>query len=241
MGRHRAASPATVEVDGLTVVRGGRAVLTDLDVTFEPGVTGLLGPSGSGKTTLLRTLVGVQRVRAGEVRVLGLPAGSAVLKREVGYVTQTTSVYGDLTVAENLAFAARVLQCDAGRVAEVLDEVELTPEGGRLVRELSGGQRARASLAVALLGRPAVLVLDEPTVGLDPLLRRSLWTIFHRLGDAGCTLVVSSHVMDEARRCDRLVLMREGAVLATGTPAELEQRTGAADVEAAFIALVGER
>ncbi|MGZ5315649.1 MAG: ABC transporter ATP-binding protein [Solirubrobacterales bacterium] len=228
-----------VSVEGLRVERGGREVLHGVSFAMEPGsVAGLLGPSGCGKTTLMRALVGVQIVAGGEVAVLGEPAGSASLRARVGYVTQAPSVYGDLSVAENLRYFGRVLGVGPGRVDEVIASVELGPYAGQVASSLSGGQRARVSLATALLGEPELLVLDEPTVGLDPVLRVSLWRVFHRLADAGKTLLISSHVMDEAGRCDRLLLMREGRLLATETPAELRARTGEEDLEAAFLALI---
>jgi ABC-2 type transport system ATP-binding protein len=229
----------SVEVRGLRVERGGRAVLDALDLEIAGGlVTGLLGPSGCGKSTLLRSIVGVQRTHGGAVEVLGEPAGCAALRSRVGYVTQSASVYDDLTVTENLRFFARVLGLSDAEVARVTSAVDLEAHRDAVVGNLSGGQRSRASLAVALLGRPDVLVLDEPTVGLDPVLRRDLWRLFHDLADAGATVLVSSHVMDEAERCDRLLLMREGAILAHGTPAEIKQRGGADDVESAFLGLV---
>ena len=227
-----------VEVDGLSVVRGGRTVLDGLDLTVGGGVTGLLGPSGCGKTTLMRCLVGVQKVAAGRVRVLGLDAGSAPLRARVGYHTQAASVYDDLTVRENLGFFARVLGADRAAVDRAVEAVDLGSHADQVVGRLSGGQRSRASLAVALLGDPDLLVLDEPTVGLDPVLRRDLWALFHRIADAGAAVFVSSHVMDEADRCDRLLLMREGAVIADGSPDEIRRRTGAGDIEQAFLTLV---
>jgi ABC-2 type transport system ATP-binding protein len=228
-----------IEVRGLTVVRD-RPVLDGLDVTIGSGVTGLLGPSGCGKSTLLRSIVGVQRVAGGDVTVLGEPAGSASLRRRIGYVTQEPSVYGDLTVTENLRFFARVLGCADSEVDRVIDAVDLRSHAGALVGRLSGGQRSRASLAVALLGSPDLLVLDEPTVGLDPVLRRDLWLLFHRLADDGAAVLVSSHVMDEAERCDQLLLMREGQILAHDTPAAIKERVGSHDIESAFLALVEE-
>jgi len=224
---------------GLRVVRGGRVVLPGLDATVPAGeVVGLLGPSGCGKTTLLRALVGVQRIAGGEVRVLGRPAGDAALRSLVGYVTQAPSVYADLTIRENLRYFAAVLGASGARVKSVVDEVGLGDAVDGLVGELSGGQRARVSLATALLGEPELLILDEPTVGLDPVLRRDLWGHFAVLAAAGTTLVVSSHVMDEAERCSRLLLLRDGALLADDTPAALLRRTGATDVEGAFLRLV---
>ena len=218
--------------------RGGRPVLPGVSLEVAAGtVTGLLGPSGSGKTTLLRSIVGVQTVESGAVTVLGLPAGSPELRRRVGYVTQEPSVYGDMSVRENLRYFARILGVPAARIDEAIDDVDLRPQANQLARTLSGGERSRVSLATALLGRPELLVLDEPTVGLDPVLRRDLWAAFHRLADAGATLVVSSHVMDEAERCDELVLMRDGLIVAAAPPAELLARTGASSLEQAFLAL----
>jgi ABC-2 type transport system ATP-binding protein len=227
-----------VELRGLTVVRSGRPVLQELDLEIGPGVTGLLGPSGCGKSTLLRSIVGVQQVAGGEVLVLGEPAGSAPLRKQIGYVTQAASVYDDLTVTENLRFFARVLGCPDSEVAKAIDAVDLGSHAGAVVGRLSGGQRSRASLAVALLGSPDLLVLDEPTVGLDPVLRRDLWKLFHDLADGGAAVLVSSHVMDEAERCDQLLLMREGAILAQDTPAAIKERANARDVETAFLELV---
>ena len=227
-----------VEARGLTIVRSGRKVLDGLDLVIGGGVTGLLGPSGCGKSTLLRTVVGVQQVAGGEVRVLGEPAGSARLRDRIGYLTQSASVYDDLSVTENLRFFARVLGCPDDEVARTIEAVDLGSHRNAVVGRLSGGQRSRASLAVALLGSPDLLVLDEPTVGLDPVLRRDLWTLFHEVADAGAAVLVSSHVMDEAERCDELLLMREGAILAQDSPEQIKQRAGADDVESAFLTLV---
>jgi ABC-2 type transport system ATP-binding protein len=233
---------AAVEIEGLHVVRGGTVVLPQLDLEIAAGrLTGLLGPSGSGKTTLMRAIVGVQVVEAGSVRVLGLPAGAPELRRRVGYVTQAPSVYGDLTVRENLEYFAAVLGAPRDAVGGVLGTVDLAGHERQVVRTLSGGERSRVSLATALLGRPELLVLDEPTVGLDPVLRRDLWSAFHGLAGEGVTLLVSSHVMDEASRCQELVLMRDGAVVFTGTPGELEARTRRDDLEDAFLTLIEER
>lgn len=225
-----------ITVDGLTVDRGHARVLDGLSLTVTPGViTGLLGPSGSGKTTLIRSIVGTQRIASGAVEVLRRPAGSARLRRRLAYVTQSASVYDDLTVTENLRYFGAVLGAKA-HIAEVLAATELTDFSSHRVGALSGGQRSRVSLAVALLGRPKVLVLDEPTVGLDPILRASLWDFFHRLADDGTTLLISSHVMDEADRCDDLLLLSSGRLLAQGSPSELIAATGTDSIEAAFIA-----
>ena len=232
---------SAIRVDRLRVVRGGNVVIPELSCEVTRGsVTGLLGPSGSGKTTLIRAIVGVQRVAGGGVEVLGEPAGAKPLRSRVGYMTQAPSVYGDLTVRENLRFFSRVLGAPREAIERVLGEVSLADHADRVVSRLSGGQSARVSLATALLGKPDLLVLDEPTVGLDPVLRRDLWQLFHDLADGGATLLVSSHVMDEADRCDALLLLRDGRLLAQATPAELLARTGADRLDDAFLRLVEE-
>ncbi|MFC5176683.1 ABC transporter ATP-binding protein [Nocardioides taihuensis] len=230
-----------VVVDDLVVHRGGHEVLRHLSFSIAAGqVTGLLGPSGCGKSTLMRAIVGVQRLTSGSVQVLGAEAGSAPLRDRFGYVTQDVSVYDDLTVGENLAFFASVLGAGRDDVARAVAAVDLGPQVDQVVGNLSGGQRSRASLAVALLGEPELLVLDEPTVGLDPVLRRDLWGLFHRIADGGAAVLVSSHVMDEAERCDRLLLMRDGVFIADDTPDAIRARTGVDDIEQAFLALVDE-
>ncbi|WP_330348666.1 ABC transporter ATP-binding protein [Streptomyces sp. NBC_00582] len=239
-------SPAVAARD-LTVDRGPRTVLRSLDFTVPRGqITGLLGPSGCGKSTLMRAVVGTQAKVTGTLDVLGGPAGHPTLRTRIGYVTQAPSVYDDLTVRQNLEYFAAIL--DPGHAAadrrhdhvtRAIADVDLTTHTDALAGTLSGGQRNRVSLAVALLGTPELLVLDEPTVGLDPVLRRDLWTLFHHLADTrGTTLLISSHVMDEAERCHRLLLMRAGEILADGTPDSLRTRTGADTVEAAFLHLV---
>ena len=232
-----------VRARGLRVERGGRTIIDGMDVAVPTGqVVGLLGPSGSGKTTLLRAVVGVQARVTGELTVLGEPAGTPSLRRRVGYVTQAASVYTDLTVVQNLRYFARLAGLPgAGAEAAVRRAVAAVDLGGhekQRVATLSGGERSRVSLAAALVGDPELLVLDEPTVGLDPVLRRDLWAMFRRLAGEGRTLLVSSHVMDEAVQCDRLLLLREGGLVADTTPAELLETTGAPDAERAFLALV---
>ena len=228
-----------VTVTDLVVDRGRRRVLPGLSFAVPAGqVTGLLGPSGSGKTTLMRALVGVQQVRSGEVTVLGEPAGSPALRSRVGYVTQAPSVYDDLSVRENARYFASLYGMGAREADAAVADVGLADAAGQLVADLSGGQRGRASLACALVGAPEVLVLDEPTVGLDPVLRVELWEKFHALAAAGTTLIVSSHVMDEAARCDRLLLLRDGALLDDTTPARLRADGRSADLEQAFLTLV---
>jgi ABC-2 type transport system ATP-binding protein len=227
-----------LDVSGLRVRRGGREILHGIDFRTEAGrITGLLGPSGCGKTTLMRTVVGTQAISGGTVTVLGRPAGHPQLRTDVGYASQAASVYDDLTVAENLHYFATAVHA-RDDVERVLEQVDLTKYSRQLTGSLSSGQRSRVSLAVAMLGTPRLLVLDEPTVGLDPVLRESLWTLFHELCAAGATLLVSSHVMDEAERCDELLLMREGLLLTQDTPAGLKQRTGTDDLDAAFLRLI---
>ncbi|MFJ9342354.1 ABC transporter ATP-binding protein [Streptomyces sp. NPDC101733] len=244
---------AAVHARDLTVRRGaGRTPRTVLDaLAFDVPrgrITGLLGPSGCGKSTLLRSVVGTQAHVTGTLDVLGRPAGHPELRSRIGYVTQAPSVYDDLTVRQNLDYFAAVL--DPGRAAadrrratvdRAITDVDLTSRAGALVGNLSGGQRSRVSLAVALLGAPELLVLDEPTVGLDPVLRRDLWNLFHDLATGrGATILVSSHVMDEAERCHDLLLMREGRILAQDTPDALRTRTHRATVEEGFLHLVDE-
>ena len=230
-----------VSVRSLRVTRGGNEVLRDLDFFVRSGqVTGLLGPSGCGKTTLMRSIVGVQRITSGDGRGLRRRRpGDASLRDQIGYVTQQPSVYDDLTVTENLRFFARILGVapDPGRRVH-RDSSPSAATATSIVSRLSGGQRSRVSLAVALLGEPALLVLDEPTVGLDPVLRVELWETFHRLADAGAGVLVSSHVMDEASRCDRLLLMREGRLIADDTPEGLLASTSTEDIEHAFLSIV---
>ncbi|MGI5189314.1 ABC transporter ATP-binding protein [Promicromonospora sp. CA-289599] len=230
-----------VVISDLRVVRGGRPIIAGLDVAVPAGsVVGLMGPSGSGKTTLMRSVVGVQDHVTGTVEVLGSAAGTPALRRRVGYMTQDASVYTDLTVAQNLRYFAALagVPSPAEAVATAVGTVDLGGHEKQRVSTLSGGERSRVSLAAALVGGPELLVLDEPTVGLDPVLRRDLWAVFRRLAAAGCTLLVSSHVMDEAVQCDRLLLMRSGALVADTTPDDLLATTGAPDAERAFLALI---
>ena len=231
-----------IEVDDLVVERGKRRVLHGIGCSIPAGsVTGLLGPSGSGKTTLIRAIVGVQIVRSGTVTVLGMPAGTAELRRKVGYVTQAPSVYADLSVRENARYFASLYGLGAAEADRAIADVGLADAARQLVGNLSGGQRSRASLACALIGSPALLVLDEPTVGQDPVLRADLWARFHALAANGTTLLVSSHVMDEAGRCDRLLLIRDGRLIGDDTPAAIRAAAGTEDLEEAFLRLIRER
>ncbi len=232
---------ASIVVESLRIRRGGVVVLDDLALSVASGkVTGLLGPSGSGKTTLMRAIVGVQIVESGTITVLGEPAGTPSLRWKVGYMTQNPAVYGDLTVRENLRYFGHILDAPPTNVEEVLETVDMTSFGDRVVNRLSGGQRARVSLATALIGSPELLVLDEPTVGLDPVLRRDLWKAFNELAAQGKTLLVSSHVMDEADHCDDLLLLRDGKLVTTGTPAEVRAQSGKQDLDEAFLVLINE-
>jgi ABC-2 type transport system ATP-binding protein len=229
---------AAIDIRDLHVRRGGKPILPGISLLVPRGmVTGLIGPSGSGKTTLMRAIVGVQVIEGGRITVLGQPAGTPALRRRVAYVTQAPSVYADLSVEENLLYFARILGASKERIEEVICLVGLTGQTKQVTRTLSGGELSRASLAVALLGMPELLVLDEPTVDVDPILRRELWQTFYRLAAAGASLLVSSHVMDEAGRCHELVLMRSGRIVATGSPEELLERTHSAELEDAFVAL----
>lgn len=228
-----------IAVTNLTVVRGRNTVLDSLNCRIPAGrITGLLGPSGAGKTTLIRAVVGVQQIKSGTVTVLGRPAGSPALRATVGYLTQAPSVYLDLTVLENARYFASVAGSSSAAASAAVDQVGLKAARHQLVGTLSGGQQSRASLACAVVGDPEVLVLDEPTVGQDPVLREELWDSFRERADHGTTLLVSSHVMDEANRCDRLLLIRNGALLADETPEAVKQRAGTDDLDQAFLTLI---
>lgn len=235
---HGRAEPA-ISIENLQVVRGGRPAIADLSVQIARGtITGLLGPSGCGKTTLMRAVVGTQIVASGTVTVLGRPAGSADLRRRVGYVTQDATIYRDLRVIDNARYFAALYGCDAQAAEDAIAAVGLSEHRTALCDNLSGGQRTRVSLACALVSRPDLLVLDEPTVGLDPVLRVDLWEQFDQLARAGTTLLVSSHVMDEADHCGDLLLMREGRLLAHTTPTRLREDTGCSSLEEAFLSVI---
>ena len=232
------AEPA-VSVENLTVVRGTRTALDDVTVRVAHGtITGVLGPSGCGKTTLIRTIVGTQVIAHGTVTVLGRPAGSAQLRHRVGYVAQDATVYEDLRVVDNVRYFASLYGTGADAADEAIANVGLTDHRTALCGNLSGGQRTRVSLACALVAHPEVLVLDEPTVGLDPVLRVDLWEQFRQLARRGTTLLVSSHVMDEADHCGDLLLLREGRVLAHTTPSQLREDTGCQSLEEAFLSVI---
>ena len=229
---------AAIRCENVSVRRGRVQAVDDLTVSVPRGsVTGLLGPSGCGKTTLMRAIVGTQKNVSGRIDVLDRPAGSPSLRRDVGYVTQAASVYGDLTVEQNVRYFAQIYDAEDG-IADAIEAVDLGARVDHLAGDLSGGQLNRVSIACALVTRPQLLILDEPTVGLDPVLRADLWQRFQRLTDAGVTLLVSSHVMDEAEHCDELILMRTGALVAQLPPAELRARTGETNLEKAFLTLI---
>jgi len=232
------AEPA-VSIEHLTVIRGKRTAVDDVSVRIAKGtITGLLGPSGCGKTTLMRAIVGTQIVESGTVMVLGRPAGSAELRSHVGYVTQSATIYDDLRVIDNVRYFAALYGADRAAADDATEAVGLNDHRNALCGNLSGGQRTRASLACALVSKPDLLVLDEPTVGLDPVLRVDLWDQFHRLASRGTTLIVSSHVMDEADHCGDLLLMREGRLLAHTTPDKLREDTGCTSLEEAFLSII---
>ena len=228
-----------IDIRDLRVVRGNRVALDDITVQIAQGtITGLLGPSGCGKTTLMRSVVGTQIVTKGTVMVLGRPAGSAELRHRVGYVTQDPTIYGDLRVIDNVRYFASLYGTDATSADEAVGAVGLEDHRTALCNNLSGGQRTRVSLACALVSHPDLLVLDEPTVGLDPVLRVDLWEQFRRLARQGTTLLVSSHVMDEADNCGDLLLMREGRLLTHTTPGRLREDTGCQSLEEAFLSVI---
>jgi len=229
----------SIVASSLRVTKAKKQILRDLNFSIKKGtLTGLIGPSGSGKTTLMRSIVGVQKLTSGELRVLGLLAGDKLLRKNIGYVTQSPSIYGDLTVEQNIGYFATIANVSNDEVAKVIGLVHLEPQRKQLVETLSGGQQARVSLAVALLGEPELLVLDEPTVGLDPVLREELWGLFAELATKGKTLLISSHVMDEAERCHELVLLHEGQLLWNDTQTALLKKTGTREINDAFIAMV---
>lgn len=235
-----------ISLHNVGVRLGGKEVLQRVSVELLKGkIVGFIGPSGAGKTTLIRSIVGRQRLAAGSIMIAGLPAGSPALRKRMSYMTQEVSIYSDLTVRENLRYFATMFGLPRGKTKEAITEtlkvVDMTPQTNQVAGSLSGGQKQRLSLAIALLGQPEFMVLDEPTVGLDPVLREQLWRLFKELASAGATLLITSHVMDEADRCDDLLLIREGRVLAHGSPRELCETTHSKNVEESFLKLVGER
>ena len=232
----------TIKAVKLRVDKAHGAILRELDFVIPAGaITGLIGPSGSGKTTLMRAIAGVQQITSGSLTVGDVNVGSKRLRPKIGYMAQTPAIYGDLTVRQNLGYFSKIVAADKQRVAECIAAVNLVDHQHKLVDQLSGGQRSRVSLAIAMLGNPDVLILDEPTVGLDPVLRRDLWQLFRRLADQGKTLIISSHVMDEAERCDNVLLLRDGRLLWNDTKQALLEVTKVSTVEAAFLDMVNNK
>lgn len=230
---------AAICVNGLCVHLGNAPVLNDITLEINRGqITGLLGPSGAGKTTLLRVLAGLQTETSGSAHLLKQPAGSPDLQSRLGYMTQSPAIYPDLTVWENIRYFSIIAGAKPNNAQAILTAVELQELAGRPAGRLSGGQRTRVSLAMALVGDPDILLLDEPTVGLDPLLRQKLWHYFHQLAAQGKTVLVSSHVMDEAENCDQLILLREGRVLAADTPDNLRHSSAQTAMNDVFISLI---
>lgn len=233
---------AVVQFENVSVTRGKNVALKNVSLSLAAGrLIGLLGPSGAGKTTLMRAIVAVQRGVTGQVMVLGNPAGSPALLTKVSYSTQQSSVFDDLSVRENLAFACQILGAPKSRVAITLEQVQLTAAAKQRVGSLSGGQRNRVSLAMALVGDPELLILDEPTVGLDPVLRADLWGLFRELANSGKTLIISSHVMDEAERCDEIAFVRDGQIIAHDSLDNILVTTGTTSAEDAFLSLARSR
>lgn len=229
----------SIQADTVVVEKERRRILDELSFSIPAGtLTGLIGPSGSGKTTLIRSIVGVQAIKSGTLTILGKNAGDKELRSRIGYVTQAPAVYEDLTVEQNLRYFATLVKASRSQVSDVIAQVQLGHRRRGLVKDLSGGEKARVSLGLALLGSPDVLILDEPTVGLDPLLRRDLWNLFKELADGGKTLLISSHVMDEAERCEQLLLLRNGKLLWQDSRQQLLKVTGATSVEDAFIGMI---
>ncbi len=230
---------SAISISKLTVIRDGKVIVHEFDLEIESGkILGLLGPSGSGKTTIMRSVMGLQRLTKGAIRVFGTPAGHKSLRTRVSYSTQDASIYRDLTCSENIEYFRAMQGISSNSTGEILELVDLTNNRKQLAATLSGGERARLALATALVGKPEILILDEPTVGLDPLLRRDLWKLFHRFTSEGKTLLVSSHMMEEADHCDELVLLRGGAILAKGSPAQLRKKSGHENMNSLFISLV---
>ncbi len=230
---------SSIQASAVSIEKDHTSILSDLNFTVKAGsLTGLIGPSGSGKTTLMRAIAGVQVVSEGKLIVLGQSAGVKQLRRKVGYMAQTPAIYGDLTVRQNIRYFAKLLDVDVHQVDSRIAAVDLQQQQNQLVEKLSGGQKTRVSIAIALLGNPEILVLDEPTVGLDPVLRRDLWRLFAKLAAQGKTLIISSHVMEEAERCTDVLLLRDGKLLWSDSRQSLLEATHTHSVEVAFLQMI---
>lgn len=228
-----------VSVEDVSRSFGAIKALNGVTVQVRKGeIYGLLGPNGAGKTTLIRLICGLLAADGGTVTVLGQRMPNVAVLRQIGYMTQQAALYPSISVEENLRFFAAINGVEDG-VKEALELVQLYERRKSVVATLSGGMRQRCSLACALVHRPALLLLDEPTVGVDPQLRVQFWEAFRRMAADGTTMIVSSHVMDEADRCQRLGLIQYGRLLAEGTPAEIRQQGGSENLEAAFLTLAG--
>lgn len=237
---YTAGMQTAVRLESVGVTIGKKPILSDVSLELPRGqIIGLLGPSGAGKTTLIRAIIGRQRTSGGSAEILGEQPTSSALRQQLGYMTQGSAFYDDLTARQNLAYFATMRGANAREADETLEAVELRQQADQLASTLSGGQRSRLSLAIALLGRPQLLLLDEPTVGVDPVLRQQLWQLFRQVSSDGTTVIISSHIMDEAELCDELVLLRDGRVLAQGTPRQLCNETQTSSVEQAFLQLAG--
>jgi len=230
-----------VNVDGVSKSFGAFKALNGINLRVRQGeIYGLLGPNGAGKTTLIRLLCGLLEAHAGTVTVLGHRMPNVAVLRQIGYMTQQAALYPSISVEENVRFFAAINGADEG-VQEALELVQLCDRRSSVVSTLSGGMRQRCSLACALVHKPELLLLDEPTVGVDPQLRVQFWESFRRMAANGTTLIVSSHVMDEADRCQRLGLIQYGRLLAEGSPADIRAQGGSQNLEEAFLALAGRR
>lgn len=227
-----------IEIKNFSVSINEKPILSNISADIPRGkIIGLLGPSGAGKTTLIRSILGLQKPSSGRITILGQSPGAKAVRSKTGYVTQAPSVYPDLTVEGNLDYFSGLLGLNKQTIEHTLRQVELAPNRNQMVSSLSGGQRTRVSLAVALLGSPELLLLDEPTVGLDPVLRQKLWGVFRDLSAKGVSIIVTSHVMDEADRCDGILFIRGGKLLISGSKAHILEASRTKTMEDAFLKL----
>ncbi|WP_010197557.1 heme ABC exporter ATP-binding protein CcmA [Bacillus sp. m3-13] len=232
------------KVSNLSISFGKQEVLKDINLSISKGeIFGFLGPSGAGKTTLVKAIAGLQPINNGEVEVLTRKMPTLSLSEKIGYMAQSDALYQDLTAQENLQFFSSLYKLNRidrkKRIHEVMELVNLSEHLNKPVQQFSGGMKRRLSLAISLLHNPEILILDEPTVGIDPLLRKSIWQELKALSKAGTTVLVTTHVMDEAQKCDRLAMIREGELLAVGSTEELQRKTGTTSMEDAFLTFGG--